>query len=475
MKGKYLILVLLIVALLSGVIGCKDNKAPEAINEVENIEKADDKLAREENTSQDESNAFPGEISEDLLGKIIIKDNRKIIEKTYPVFINEDATMLIREQYDLVGEYYLTFYRVDREGNILNVYDNLIQGIKDDKFNEDGFAIVKLKSESQEPGKAGVLETMNVIMDVEGNLVYGQVLSIESASGNSHKTCFYKVISKKYDDYGLVGYEGKVLNKNFETILEMPLYTEDHSPSSMWEKIYFTNEFVFYDNRIITLDGKTLDTNLDLTGNEYIKTGDDYICVEKGNEILVVDKNGLYKRIAVVPNIFYTDVMFKDLYKYYDKSKKMEILVCGDEEVYSTDGFLTLIAKTADKYILSNQIGNDRYKLITIENNSVKESDDVYYNIINLQNHYATREIRENGEAGFWTIYDLDGNEVPLDEGRIVDISNENYNIKARINNEDVIRRINYPVLRNENKLEIFDEEELKQTLLNKLFSVRGI
>lgn len=29
MKGKYLILVLLIVALLSGVIGCKDNKAPD--------------------------------------------------------------------------------------------------------------------------------------------------------------------------------------------------------------------------------------------------------------------------------------------------------------------------------------------------------------------------------------------------------------------------------------------------------------
>lgn len=460
MSRKNLLIIYLIILIIF-TIGCKERTTSETIhNENEGIKNR---------INMDVKPIIPDETQEEEPLKIIIKDNRKIIEKNYNPFLNGDGTFMFSEQYDLNGDYYSTYYRVDKEGNILNVYDDKIDNINHQTFNDDGFAIVRLDRESQAPGKSGELEKMNTIMDVNGNYVIDPVYSIEDTQGYGTKVHFYKILKKKYDNYGIIGYEAKVLNSSLETLLEMSHYNEN-SQSNVWSNVYFTDEFIYYDDKIISTEGYITNINLELEGNEEIRRSHDSIYFIKENEVIIITKDGIYNKFEIFPNMHSISNISKDLYEYYDLDNKSRIYVYKDKEIYTTKSWLTLILQENDKYIFKEEVVKNKYKLIILENGSITSTDEEYYEISSLENHYATREIRDNGKPGFWSIYDSSGNEVVLKEGNIVQMYGH---IIARINNNDVVKYLNWPILRKYNKLEIYDKDELRKLFLNNLSKIR--
>lgn len=439
MNKKSLKIIILTLTLVTILSGCGNNKPQNVVKDVDN--------------------------SQNELVTLNKEDNRIITEEKYYHSLNRDGTYLFREQYDLDGTYYYTYYRADQKGNILNVYDDKINDME--TFNEYGLSLITVLRKSKEPGKSDLVKKQGVI-DVNGNWVINPVDEII----NFYK--FYITFEEQYDDYGFIGYKPKIINNNGKIILELPLI-EKIDRSTYASKAYFTDnyknfvfisDFFYHDNKIITCDGDITELNLDHTNIQRLKESNfhDCISIEITNKILIVGKDGFINTIEISPHMCDIRVISSNMYCYYDNNRKKSILVCNGTKIPFKNTY-EVVNPTIP--VISIKLDDNCYKLATIKNGELKYISKEYYNIdsFNSFGYAFAREKRANGEGGFYTVLNNKGEEVITGKSQIVDAGHYEYgDITIRVNDDtEVCRLINWVTL------QPYDQDELRKTFLENL------
>ncbi|HHW70115.1 MAG TPA: hypothetical protein GX392_02015 [Clostridiales bacterium] len=249
--------IILILALAILLVGCTNEKTHDKANKTLNkdeIEVSDD-ITHEEETNEEEIDKKTSKLNQE--------DNRVIIEEDYNGRVNNDGTFIFEENYDLDGTIYATYYRVDSEGNILNVYDDEIFQMH--KFNDAGQSIVEIERKSECPGESDLV-SMKGILDIDGNWLVEQATDILSFYDS-----FYAVFQEQFDDYGSIGYKLSIINNQGKTLLELPissaeLEAQDLSKESIFpsEGIYFSSEFFSHGDKIITYEGDVIELDFNI-------------------------------------------------------------------------------------------------------------------------------------------------------------------------------------------------------------------
>ena len=164
----------------------------------------------------------------------------------------------------------------------------------------------------------------------------------------------------------------------------------------------------------------------------------------KKNEIILIKKDGSLDIIEKLPNMRNVFVFDTNLYKYNNVIKEEEgnfaiisdaeiepIVVCEGEEIpFNIDcEWWDYIASTDKGHpVIRIKISEDRYKLMMIKNGTFIDISDEYYELDVVKfdddkcRYLYAREIRENGQGGFYTILNTEGEEVITREAKIVSI-----------------------------------------------------
>jgi len=209
----------------------------------------------------------------------------------------------------------------------------------------------------------------------------------------------------------------------------------------------------------------------------------------KKNEIILIKKDGSLDIIEKLPNMRNVFVFDTNLYKYNNVIKEEEgnfaiisdaeiepIVVCEGEEIpFNIDcEWWDYIASTDKGHpVIRIKISEDRYKLMMIKNGTFIDISDEYYELDVVKfdddkcRYLYAREIRENGQGGFYTILNTEGEEVITREAKIVSIDDDSCTVRIDHDNETE-KSINWFTL------QLYDEEELREAFLKNLNSLRS-
>src|SRR5690606_7733344 len=178
----------------------------------------------------------------------------------------------------------------------------------------------------------------------------------------------------------------------------------------------------------------------------------------KKNEIILIKKDGSLDIIEKLPNMRNVFVFDTNLYKYNNVIKEEEgnfaiisdaeiepIVVCEGEEIpFNIDcEWWDYIASTDKGHpVIRIKISEDRYKLMMIKNGTFIDISDEYYELDVVKfdddkcRYLYAREIRENGQGGFYTILNTEGEEVITREAKIVSIDDDSCTVRIDHDNE---------------------------------------
>lgn len=209
----------------------------------------------------------------------------------------------------------------------------------------------------------------------------------------------------------------------------------------------------------------------------------------KKNEIILIKKDGSLDIIEKLPNMRNVFVFDTNLYKYNNVIKEEEgnfaiisdaeiepIVVCEGEEIpFNIDcEWWDYIASTDKGHpVIRIKISEDRYKLMMIKNGTFIDISDEYYELDVVKfdddkcRYLYAREIRENGQGGFYTILNTEGEEVITREAKIVSIDDDSCTVRIDHDNETE-KSINWFTL------QLYDEKELREAFLKNLNSLRS-
>lgn len=209
----------------------------------------------------------------------------------------------------------------------------------------------------------------------------------------------------------------------------------------------------------------------------------------KKNEIILIKKDGSLDIIEKLPNMRNVFVFDTNLYKYNNVIKEEEgnfaiisdaeiepIVVCEGEEIpFNIDcEWWDYIASTDKGHpVIRIKISEDRYKLMMVKNGTFIDISDEYYELDVVKfdddkcRYLYAREIRENGQGGFYTILNTEGEEVITREAKIVSIDDDSCTVRIDHDNETE-KSINWFTL------QLYDEEELREAFLKNLNSLRS-
>ena len=343
---------------------------------------------------------------EEVVQEVISTDDSvKVLTKDL-IGINDDGSYLVQVEVkvgDDVENLYQIYCRIDQNGAILNTYED----IEAMTCFTNGQSIASVKKVNPASNSDEEVNLYGLMSPSGEWLVEPQYNSIECLNKN-----FYKVAREKFDDFGSLGYDYRVINNKGNLVLEM---VEDDTLF-----LNETTDFIYYKDKIYTYEGESFTSDLDL-GQEYY----DEIYREGYYVVKALDTDIEYyvSGDGSVQTNENQDVEFmnpsKNTYWKWHEEIDGYVYYVNDVETAVQGSSAPVIPDEHDRIIFSNQ--NGEYSIALTDGTLVTEK--LYKDIqpFNSAGYALARQLREDQSGGYWVVLDTNGKEVITTEAQIVE------------------------------------------------------
>lgn len=398
------------------------------------------------NTSSEMNNT--NDNNEEIVVEVVSEDGKMKVLTKELVGVNDDGTYLVKVVVKQGKEEEIKelFCRIDKEGNILNTYEN----VESMTCFTNGQSIVGIRKTNSISSDE---VTLYGVMNPSGKwIIEADYNEIEPLNQN-----FYTLLKEKFDDFGSLGYAKTVVNNQGDFIIEIEptetLFLND------------TTDFIFYNGQIYSYTGEVSELDLDFSRHyDEQAYGEDYYVLRdveteiqyyiKPDGSITTYENHDWNKEKINP--------FNNTYWKWDEDNMEFVYHVNDKATDIRDANSPAMPDTHGRMIVSN---NKDESYIACPDGTIV-SKKPYKMIKRFKNagYVLAQELRENHTGGYWVVVDKDGNEVIGAEARIVEVNDDSPVVGIRNEEGNVQHK-----LLNLYTAEILDEFELMEKFVEAL------